>query len=942
MQLRQSIRRALAVLALAAAVPAAARAQNTITVEGLVRDTQGQPIPRAQVAVTNPATNERRGAVTTDAGTFRILGLAPGRYEITVRAIGHAPQTQTRELLVGQRANLIFELGTTATELSAVAVTATRTTTTEVQRTSVSSPVVREMIEKLPTVDRNVMTLAATAPGVKAFAPQAGRALPSAGAVPDLRFINFYLDGIELKSLFNGNLVGIPQTGAPLPQESIQEFRVFLNPYDAEYSHAGAYVLSAESNRGTNETHGSAFGYFQNKDMTAKTVFQAAKPDFNRSQLGFNVRGPIQKDRLFYAANYEVTNSNNYIDVVPASNVVFGKYAGAQKAPNLNHTGFLRATWVPSERNTIDAEWATRYMTGESNFGGIVAREGGIDQSYFINVAQLRQRYLPTPNLLNELSLQMVKWHHDEGQLVPGPQLNYPSIVLGTATFPLKLNETHLRLIDRASYNKDNFFGNHVIKGGFELSHVNADQFSPNFQQGSFRFATDASTLPNQATIGIGFPNAQGTNDALAKLSGWITGVYVNDEWHPVSTLTLNLGLRYDAELNTLNNDYTVPWASDPALTSAPKLQNYLNRGDRKNDLNNISPRVSFSWDPFGTNRTFVRGGAGIIYDRVASFIGFQERLAASWRTYTINNPGTMDIPTLQQRVAAGTVASTPNLILVKHKMEAPENHQFSLGVGHQVTPALAINLDYVHQDVRHLYTRLNANYTNTAVTPAARVLTSKYGDIILWDDFGKAKFDAVVVAAAYRTPKLLTNLAYTLGYYRADYDAVTAPAFAYQSAYNMQRTAGDERHRVVLSEVATLPFGFELSGIATVASPRPFTATYGQDLNRDNDVTDDWYTNPTDPSALRTVRPSNDWKNWYRNLDLRIGAPLFRTRGASLKASLEIFNVFNTYNVAGFQGRLNNAAGSPLLGANGKPSFGTANSAFSARRAQAGLRAEF
>ena len=227
MRLARSTLRTLAAVAIGMAVPAAARAQNTITLEGTVRDTAADPVVAAQVVVVNPATNERRGASTNDAGRFRILGVAPGRYDVSVRAIGYEPATQTVELLVGQRANLLFELrrAAIATELAAVSVTATRTTTTEVQRTSVSAPVVREMIERLPTVDRNVMTLAAIAPGVKAFAPQAGRALPSAGAVPDLRFIQFYLDGIELKSLFNGNLVGIPQTGAPLPQESIQEFR---------------------------------------------------------------------------------------------------------------------------------------------------------------------------------------------------------------------------------------------------------------------------------------------------------------------------------------------------------------------------------------------------------------------------------------------------------------------------------------------------------------------------------------------------------------------------------------------------------------------------------------------------------------------------------------------------------------------------------------------
>jgi hypothetical protein len=926
-----------AALALSAGTPLLSAAQTTIPLEGTLRGTAGQVVPSASVSVVDPTTNVTRTARSGSAGQFRVLGLQPGRYNVTVRAIGYVPVTQPVELIIGQRANIIITLEKAATELTAVMVTSEHMTNVEVQRTSVSAPVIREQIENLPTSDRNVMTLASITPGIKSFAPQAGRALPSAGAVPDLRFINFYMDGIELKSLFNGNLVGIPQTGAPLPQESVQEFRVFLNPYDAEYSHAGAYVISAISNRGTNTTSGSAFGYLQNKSMVARTVFQTTTPNFNRQQLGLNLRGALQKNRLFYAANYEVTNTANYIDVVPGkptfNPAIWDSYRGSQKAPNLNHTGFARVTFEQSPRSTIDAEWAIRRMTGESNFGGTVARDGGIDQKYFINVAQVRHRYLPRPSLLNELSLQLVNWNHDEGQLVPGPQLNYPSIVLGTATFPLKLNERHLRFIDRVTYTRDNWHGDHLFKGGVEISHIAADQFSPNFLQGSFRFAVDTSTVPNQATVGVGFPNPEGTGDALAEASGWVTGVYLNDEWRMSPNFTVNLGLRYDAELNTLNNDFTVPWASDTAVTNKAVLADFINRGDRKNDLNNFSPRFSFSWDPTGMNRTFIRGGAGIIYDRVASFIGFQEKLAASWRTYTISNPGTTDVETLRQRVISGQVASTPNLVLVKNLMKTPENRQMSVGIGHQVTPDLALNADFIHQDIRHLYTRLNPNYRST--TANARVLTPRYGDIILWDDFGRAKFDALMLSVGYRRASLITNLAYTLGYYKADYDAVTAPAYPFRETYNLQRTAGDERHRLVLSEVATLPWGIELSSIATLASPRPYGVTLGVDVNKDDNLTDDFLPDGG-VTGDRTVRPSNDWENWYRNLDIRVGKKFNFTGTTSVRLTAEVFNVFNTNNVAGFFGREKDAAGNPIA------TYGTANAAFGARRAQVGTKVEF
>jgi hypothetical protein len=940
MRIPLSVLTPLAAIAIAVA-PSMATAQLTITLEGTVRNAAGEPIVGAVVGVTNPATNERRGANTNEIGRFRVLGLGPGRYEVTVRAIGFEQETQMVELLLGQRANLLFELQPTATQLTGVEVTADRTTTVEVQRTSVSAPVVQQMIEQLPTIDRNIMTLAAVTPGVKGFAPQSGRSLPSAGAMPELRFNNFYLDGVELKSLFNGNLVGIPQTGAPLPQEAIQEFRVFINPYDAEYSHAGAYVISAESNRGTNETRGAVFGFFQNQEFTAKTQFQTTLPSFKRMQLGANLRGPIQRDRLFYALNYEVTDSENILDVVPGNPTVWAQYAGSFKAPNLNHTGFLRATYTPSERNTFDASWSTRYLTGESFFGPgnpPVARNGGIDQTYFINIAQLRHRYIPTPSLLNELSLQLVHWHHDEGQLEEREERNYPGIRLGTATFPLELNEMHLRLVNRFSYTKDNWGGSHLLKVGAEVSRINADQFSPNFRLGSFRYAADdPNAQPTQGTIGIGYQDRNGVTDAKAELSGWITGFYLNDEWRPTSTLTLNLGIRYDAELNTLNNDFTVPWASDTAISNKAAIADYVNRGDRKNDLNNISPRISFSWDPTGANRTFIRGGFGIIYDRVASFIGFQERLASTWLTYTFANPGTTDAAVLRQQVIDGTATSRPNIILVKNKMEAPENRQMSIGVGHQLSDDLAVNVDYVHQDVRHLYTRLNANWLDTTRTPDSRVLTTNYGDIILWDDFGRAKFDAVMMSVNYRRAQFLTNLAYTLGFYKADYDAVTAPAYPFRSSYNMQRTAGDERHRIVLSEVADFATwgGIQVAAIVTLASPRPYSAFIGQDLNKDNDNTDDFFPNG-EPDGERTIHPGNDWKYWYRNVDLRLGKSLFTAQGTTVRLTAEVFNVFNTDNIAGFGGRRQNALGATLS------NFGQPTSAFGARRAQLGARFEF
>lgn len=931
--MRRFVGWALALAVSALALPSTAMAQNTITLEGMVQSQDGQPVSGAQIVVINTGTAERRNTTTRPSGEFRVLGLFSGTYAVEVRALGFKMVQDSVQLIIGQRARLTITMERGAAEIAGVAVTAERVRQVEVQRVSISAPVLKEEIENLPMNSRGVMNLAAIAPGVKAYAPQSGRALPSAGGAPDLRFINLYMDGVEMKSLFNGNLVGIPQTGSPLPQEALEEFRVYLNPYDAEYSRAASYVISAVSRRGTDKWEGSAFGFFQGKDYIARTFIQernnAQLPKYGRQQYGFNLRGPIARGKLFFAGSYEGTLTDNYIDVVPATNFAnWQQYRGAFLAPQKNHTLFGRLTATPNERSTYDFMWSTRVLEGEGNYGGRSSQLAGISQEYLINTAQLRHRWLPTTNLVNELSVQYVQWDHTEAPLTPGPTRSYPGIITGTAGFPLELNEKHYRIVNRSTYNLDDMAGSHLVKFGGEFSRISASQFLPNNRDGAFTFTTDTSTNPASASVAIGFTNPTGTDDARASATGHTIGFYVNDEWRPIPNLAINLGLRYDAELNTLNNDYTVPWASDPVLGNIAALQPYLNRGDRKNDMNNVSPRVSFLLDPFKTNRTFLRGGFAIMFDRVTSFIGFQERLNSEWRTYNFVNPGTTDPAVLRARVAQGGVNAAAQPVLVKNLMKTPENRQFSIGVGHQFNESFGLNVDYVRQDIKNLYVRLNPNWFSRSQN--RRVLTPAYGDIILWDDFGTAKFNGMVTQATWNRSGQRFNLAYTLGFYESDFDGNLAPIFPNRSSYEMQPTTGDERHRFVLSTINRLPLAIQFSSVATFASPRPYGVFDGRQVN-DNNVTFDDF-----PDGKRTQRPSNDWENWYKTVDIRLQRALLTRGTQKLTLMAEVFNLFNSENISAFGGQQFQANGQAVT------TFGQSTGAFAARQAQLGFRLDF
>jgi hypothetical protein len=513
------------------------------------------------------------------------------------------------------------------------------------------------------------------------------------------------------------------------------------------------------------------------KDYIARTFIQQRNntqlPNYGRNQFGLNLRGPIARGKLYFAGSYEGTTTDNYIDVVPTTTAAaWNQYRGSFLAPQKNHTFFTRLTATPN-KSTYDFMWSTRILDGEGNFGGRSSRDAGISQEYLINTAQLRHRWLPATNLVNSSRSSTCR-DHTEAPLFPGPT-HLSRHHHGDIRLPARAEQKHFRLVNRSTYNLDNFKGNHLIKFGVELAKIDGSQYPPSNSFGSFSFLTDTSTLPNAASISVGFTDPAGTEDARAKATGYSTGFYVNDEWRPVDNLTVNVGLRYDAELNTLNNDYTVPWASDTRLTSRTELNDYINRGDRKNDLNNFSPRISFSWDPNRKNQTFLRGGYAILFDRVTSFIGFQERLNSTWRSYTFANPGTTDPNVLRQRVAAGGATAPLSPVMVKNLMQTPENRQFSLGVGHQLTDAFGINVDYVRQDIRNLYVRLNANWFNR--TTNARVLSPAYGDIILWDDFGKAKFDGLVTQATYSKNGQRLNLAYTLGWYKSEFDGNRRPS---------------------------------------------------------------------------------------------------------------------------------------------------------------------
>src|SRR4051812_40343873 len=120
--MRHTLQRLLIAATLAAALSQPALAQNTVTLEGLIKGEGAVALAGAQITAVNVATQETAKGLSRESGEFRLLGLFPGQYTVTVRSVGYKPASETVQLIIGQRARLEFSLEKGVAELAASSV----------------------------------------------------------------------------------------------------------------------------------------------------------------------------------------------------------------------------------------------------------------------------------------------------------------------------------------------------------------------------------------------------------------------------------------------------------------------------------------------------------------------------------------------------------------------------------------------------------------------------------------------------------------------------------------------------------------------------------------------------------------------------------------------------------------------------------------------------
>jgi hypothetical protein len=313
---------------------------------GTVTDPSGADVPNAKVTVLDAAKGLQRSVVTDEHGFYRLSGLAPANYKLSVEHAGFQTEVvPSATLTVGQTLVLDFHLKLAA--LSGQVEVSSEVPVVETERGSQANTLTQEDIANLPIDRRDYLTFTLLTPGVSNSTRLASdqdfrvKSTPQSG-------LSFYgsngrgnsitVDGGEA----NDDAGGVRLT---LSQDAVQEFQVNRSNYSAELGGASGATINIVSKSGTNELHGTLYSYFRNDaldaaDPFARTqalapgqVFDPTQPDINSSpvknslkryQFGGTAGFPIQKDKSFLFVAFEglSQDAQNSVPILTNTNIL--------------------------------------------------------------------------------------------------------------------------------------------------------------------------------------------------------------------------------------------------------------------------------------------------------------------------------------------------------------------------------------------------------------------------------------------------------------------------------------------------------------------------------------------------------------------------------------------------------------------------------------------
>lgn len=899
----------------------------------------GQPAEGATIVATNTETGFTNRTVSRAGGSYVFVGLDPGSYQFTVSRDGSEQQAGPVRVQIGQTISYDIEVGGPGQaeppvadadeEVQQVVVTGRRLV--ETRTSEVATNVTTEQISSLPQNNRNFLNFAALAPGVRVNEVDTAKSF-QAGAL-GANAVNVYIDGTSYKNqVIDGGVAGQNSSrGNPFPQNAVREFRVVTQNFKAEYEHASSAIITARTRSGTNEFDGDAFMFYQDKGLVARDDFAKPgepKPEFERRQYGFSFGGPIIRDRMHFFLAYEANDQDRANRVTlgnPAFAPQFGQYEGAFTQPFREDLFFGKIDFQPTDRQTLELSVNYRDESDIKDFEGQTSYEAANDVRNTIRMARLAHTF-ESQGWTNEASLTYLDY--DWNPVPLNPDLigrEFVGVIrLGGAATNQNIGQEAVTFKNDFTYSDLQWLGSHVIKTGLRFSRVQFDVRKE--QQGNplFRYLPEISfAFPGEALFGTGNPDLSGDTTQY--------GLYIQDDWEVTDRLTLNLGVRWDYDTDLLNKNYVTPANVVSAVSSIVPSQYITDGDDRESPDDLIQPRLGFSFDFRGDQRTVLFGGIGRYFDRVLYNEILDERLRLQYgvRRFLFSADGAPrdGQPTIQWNDAylskeglstliSSGIAPNPEIFLVENNTRVPETIQTSLGIRQRLGEDWLTSLTVARNRSRHGFSYIfgNRNPDGTCCAP----VPGNFGNVLLSTDDKQAWYTGAYVTLE----KIYTESSrwgMTFAYTYSDAEENGGDLFSLDfptiADYPRHPTSADERHRVVFSAIVGLPWDLKASTLITLGSGTGYTI-HDQTLGTGPGETIHRYYEGR-PEKKSFIIP-NAWA--YRSVDLRL-EKAFAFAGQRVSLVAEAFNVFDfeNYDPGSYNGNIP-PAGEPPNEAFGRP----------------------
>src|SRR5436305_9706542 len=300
------------------------------SIAGTVNDSSGAAISGAKVTITDTGKGVRYSTTTNESGNYVQSHLALGNYDVSIEVPGFETYVRHDVRVTVDEVSQVTAQLTVGKVTEVVSVTGEEALL-KTQKSDVSDTLEQKTLQEIPVYDRDVSRLYFLVPGIQPGGLTASSEQPQDIYRPKVNGsywggLSFQLDGTDNRESVLGEPVITPKPDA------LSELKISTTSYDAEFGQASQGVIVAQTKSGSNHLHGGAFDYRRDQHGQAKDPFTQSKPLPNttdqfipatlRNDFGGSIGGPIQKDKMFFFADYEGTRQklgNSLLLTVPTA-----------------------------------------------------------------------------------------------------------------------------------------------------------------------------------------------------------------------------------------------------------------------------------------------------------------------------------------------------------------------------------------------------------------------------------------------------------------------------------------------------------------------------------------------------------------------------------------------------------------------------------------------